>query len=63
MAFDKKKYDTEYNIAHVKNKRVPFNNTNPEDVKLLAWLEQQGNCTQYIKRLIRDDMNAKNANS
>ena len=56
MAFSKTKYDIEYNKAHVKRKFIPFNDTNKEDVELLAWLDKQGNVTQYIKRLIAEDI-------
>ena len=56
MAFNKTKYDIEYTKEHITCKRIPFNNTIEEDRKLLAWLEQQGNVTQYVKRLIREDM-------
>lgn len=56
MPFDKNKYDQEYNKAHIRRKFIPFNNTVPEDVELLAWLSEQDNVTQYIKGLIREDM-------
>ena len=56
MAFDKAKYDKEYNRAHVVRKFVPFNDTKPEDVELLKWLACKHNVTQYVKALIRDDM-------
>ena len=56
MAFDKGKYDQEYNREHIRRKFIPFNDTNKEDVELLAWLDQQGNVTQYIKRLIAEDI-------
>ena len=54
--FNKSKYDTEYNKAHVKRKFIPFNDTNKEDVELLAWLDRQENVTQYIKSLIAEDI-------
>lgn len=56
MTFDKSKYDQEYKKANVITKRVPFNKQIPDDMKLLSWAENQGNFTQYIKRLIRQDM-------
>ena len=56
MAFDKSKYDKEYAKAHITRKFIPFNDTVPEDAELLAWLVQCGNVTQYVKRLIREDM-------
>lgn len=59
MPFDKAQYDMEYARQHVKRKHIPFNVTNPDDMELLAWLEQQGNVTQYIKGLIRADSLSK----
>lgn len=56
MPFNKTQYDIEYARAHIKRKFIPFNDANPEDAELLAWLGQQGNVTQYVKRLIREDM-------
>lgn len=63
MPFDKNRYDQEYAKAHIKRKFIPFNDTNQEDAELLSWLAQQDNVTQYIKGLIRDDMNRKSADS
>jgi hypothetical protein len=63
MAFDKAKYDIEYTKAHIKCKRIPFNDIVEDDKELLEWLEQNGNVTQYIKQLIRDDMNRKKSDS
>ena len=59
MPFDKTKYDIEYARAHIKCKRIPFNDQKQEDAELLEWLGQQGNVTQYVKRLIREDMESK----
>lgn len=59
MQFDKGKYDQEYNRKNIKRKFIPFNIQNPDDAELLAWLGQQGNVTQYVKRLIREDMESK----
>ena len=63
MAFDKAKYDIEYTKAHIKCKRIPFNDMVEDDKELLEWLEQNGKVTQYIKQLIRDDMNRKKSDS
>ena len=56
MPFDKKAYDQDYNQKNVFVKRLPFNRNNPDDVELLAFLEAHGNTTQYLKKLIRRDM-------
>lgn len=54
--FDKSKYDQEYAKEHIRRKHIPFNDTNPEDAELLAWLAEQDNVTKYLKVLIRADM-------
>ena len=63
MAFNKTKYDIEYAKAHIKRKFLPFNDQNPEDAALLRWLEDQGNITSYLKRLIKADMDRKKRDS
>lgn len=57
--FDKKTYDMEYAKHHIRRKFIPFNDNNPEDQQLLAWLEDQENVTAYVKGLIRRDMENK----
>lgn len=57
MAWDKKSYDAEYYKKNIFCKRLPFNRSIPEDMELLDFLErQQPNATQYLKQLIRKDM-------
>ena len=60
MAFDKNKYDQEYNKAHIKRKFIPFNDTVPEDQLMLSWLATKPNVTQYVKKLILEDMEKEN---
>ena len=52
----KSQYDMEYAKAHITRKHIPFNDNNPDDMAMLAWLHKQANITQYIKGLIRADM-------
>ena len=59
MPFDKQTYDKDYNQKNVLVKRLPFNRNNPDDVELLAFLEAHGNTTQYLKKLIRRDLEAQ----
>ena len=59
MPFDKKAYDMGYARAHITRKFIPFNDTVPEDAELLKWLACKPNVTQYVKELIRADMEAK----
>ena len=63
--FDKSKYDQEYAKEHIRRKHIPFNDTDPEDMLLWDWIRKQPNATQYIKKLIREDMQKvlKNADS
>lgn len=56
MPYNKSEYDKEYAKKHITRKFIPFNDTVPEDVELLEWLSTVGNVTQYVKRLIREDM-------
>ena len=56
MAYIKSEYDKEYAKNHITRKFIPFNDTVPEDVELLEWLATVGNVTQYVKRLIREDI-------
>ena len=56
MAFDKGTYDKQYAKDHIKRKFIPFNDTVPEDQELLSWLATKPNVTQYVKQLIREDM-------
>lgn len=53
----KARYDMEYARKNIRRKEIPFNLTQPEDEELFRHLERQGNFTQYIKDLIRKDMN------
>jgi len=56
MPFDKSTYDKEYAKEHIKRKHIPFNTSNPDDLEILEWLASKGNISQYVKRLIREDM-------
>ena len=53
----KARYDMEYARKNIRRKEIPFNLTQPEDAELFRYLENQWNVTQYIKDLIRKDMN------
>ena len=57
MAFNKGEYDKQYNKDHIKRKFIPFNDNVPEDQEILEWLATKPNVTQYVKQLIREDMN------
>lgn len=65
MAFNKGAYDMQYAKDHIKRKHIPFNDTDPDDMALLAWINRQPNATQYVKKLVREDMEKalKNADS
>ena len=58
--FDKAQYDKDYAKKHVRRKFIPFNVTNPDDAQMLEYLSGKENVTQYIKRLIWEDMTNKN---
>lgn len=52
----KLQYDTKYMKSRVLQKTIGFNRGNEEDMKLYNWVNRQQNQTQYIKGLIREDM-------
>ena len=56
MAFDKSKYDQEYNKQNIRRRFIPFNMKDEQDKELFDYLGSRGNITQYIKELIRADM-------
>lgn len=53
---NKKAYNKTYSKEHFKGKNLIFNTSNPEDMALLDWIQGQETGTQYIKNLIRKDM-------
>lgn len=57
--FDKTAYDIAYIKANIVTKRINFNRQQPEDMKLLTWLESHENITQYLKGLILRDLEAR----
>ena len=65
MPFDKTKYDIEYARKNIERKFLAFNRNDPDDLTLLYWLDRigKGNVNEYVKQLIRDDMNRKNRDS
>lgn len=54
--FNKKEYDLQYMKDNIKRRLLPFNMNKPEDKVLWDWLDKVDNITEYIKRLIKDDM-------
>lgn len=58
---NKKEYDKNYAKTYFKGKYIAFNVKDPSDIALLEWVQAQPNGNQYIKQLIREDMQrAKN---
>ena len=56
MGFNKTQYDVEYAKRHIRRVAIPFNDNNPEDQQMIAWLDKHINKTAYIKELIVRDM-------
>jgi len=52
----KSAYDQKYMKENITRKLLAFNRNNPEDVEILTWLNAQKNATEYIKKLILNDM-------
>lgn len=55
----KSAYDQEYAKQNIIRKVLNFNRLKPEDMKALEQLSRQENMSEYIKRLILEDMRAK----
>lgn len=53
----KNAYNSKYVVAHQSQRKIIFNDTIPEDMEMCDWLDSQPNINQYLKGLIRDDMN------
>lgn len=55
-------YQKRYNNDHVSWRKVSFNDKNPDDMILAAWIDAQKelpskeSTSAYIKRLVREDM-------
>lgn len=60
---NKTAYNMDYAKKYFKSKVLSFNTQYPEDIALLDWVKKQENGTQYIKDLIRADMELKLKNS
>lgn len=59
-AFDARAYMNQYVKEKIIYKRVNFTRGKEEDEELLAWIEAQPEGTApYIRRLIREDMEAQ----
>ena len=60
--FDAKKYMNKYISEKIIYKRVNFTRGKPEDEAMLEWIDQQPEGTApYIRRLIKKDMNEREA--
>ena len=55
----KSAYDQEYARKNVVRKVLNFNKLNPDDAWILEHLSRQQNMSEYIKRLILEDMGRK----
>lgn len=57
---DRKQYLLEYQSRNVIQKKLVFNRRSADDLMLLDWLETRENTNQYVKSLIRADMQQHN---
>lgn len=55
---NKAAYDKKFQSENVTRKSIFFNKWDPEDKKMVEWLDSKGtgNISGYVKGLIRDDM-------
>lgn len=49
-------YDKQYIKDNIHQKTISFNRKNEGDEELYEWITQQANQAQYLKNLIREDM-------
>ena len=56
MIEDLAAYNDAYQKENIVRKVVKFNKKNPDDVRLLEWIDLQDNWAGYCKKLIRADM-------
>lgn len=55
--FDQREYDKTYHREHTIYRKVSFNNSNPDDMRMVEWIDSQPEATSaYIRRLILEDM-------
>lgn len=52
----KASYDSSYVMEHQTQRKIIFNDTVPEDMDMLRWLDSKPNKNKYMKELIREDM-------
>ena len=57
----KLKYDRQFANEHYKGKFLSFNIQKPEEYELMMFMRAQPNSNQYIKDLIRADMEKRKA--
>jgi hypothetical protein len=58
--FDQQKYIREYQSQFVKCKKAVFNTQNPDDVKMMEWIDSQPEgASSYMKRLVKADMESR----
>lgn len=55
--FDQKKYVNDYIKSRIIYRRMNFNNSKPEDMRMVEWIDAQPEgVSNYLKRLILEDM-------
>lgn len=55
--FDQTEYIKAYHREHTKYRKMSLNNANPEDIKIMAWLDSRPEgVSAYLKRLVKEDM-------
>ena len=60
--FDQYEYIKQYQRENIRFKKMNFNLLNHDDVKIISWLENQPEgVSNYLKRLVAEDMKRKNA--
>lgn len=56
--FDQKKYVNDYIKSKIVYRKMNFNNSKPEDMRMVEWIDAQPEgVSNYLKRLVMADMN------
>lgn len=58
--FDPKVYGKQYQQSFIVYRKINFNRQNSADMEMMNWIdEQEEGTSNYLKRLVRSDMDAR----
>jgi len=57
-SYEQMQYIKDYNREHIYYRKLSFNVSNEDDMRMMKWLDERPQSTSsYLKQLIREDMN------